>query len=292
MTFKAKFTEMMNDAHATLIEKDVKNVSRLLDVHPSQLPICPTSYILGFNKDLVATFPCVAQMIVDEGSAIHEVIQDHLGINKRAFGNWVCPECGQFFQLQRGQRKCPNCDKWLKYQEVPVNYKGFAGHVDFICNMGTLKKPQYWLVDFKTTSMFSMESKVKTTPMSYDLQTKAYCLLLRLQYGIHIKGRAICYINRDNPAVFKIGGIELITKQTLKDISSLLKSQRELLDFLLDCTSYKEFMQGIGIQRCSNPYCKYCSKYDDTELKYLLKTKFKYLENKSVRFYINGKAKL
>ena len=48
-------------------------------------------------------------------------------------------------------------------------------------------------------------------------------------------------------------------------------------------------MSNIGIQRCSNKYCKYCGKtdYSDDELKKMLKSTFKE-RTMSIRELVNG----
>ena len=281
--FSAIFSSMMTEAQSNvLFERNEK--SRLLDVHPSQIPICPSSFILDFDPDCVRPTRMVSDCILKQGSVIHSVVQKYLSSDNRLYGCWACPECGQYFPDLSTVHECPDCHCQLTYSEIPINYKGFAGHVDCVVKL----KNEYWLVDFKTSSYSSIDSKVKSTPENYDMQTLAYCLLLRLQYGIKIKGRAICYINRDNPSYFKMGGARLVTDKDLKKTQQLLKGQRELLNFLLDCKSYKEFMSNVGIQHCSNPYCKVCGN-DDLSIKKALKQKFKDLKGKSIRQYVNAK---
>lgn len=283
--FKAVFQKMWEEAQSEVLFEPIE-ITRLLEVHPSQIPICPMSFILGFYPDvkMQRTSKMISNCILNTGSAVHRSVQDFLGLSPYAFGNFVCRECGEIFELTTGG-ECPNgCGVPLRYEEVGINYKGFAGHVDFMVKV----KDEIWLVDFKTSSQFSLDKKVKNTPENYNLQTLAYALLLRLQYGLKIKGRAIGYISRDNPSVLKLGGCKAFTKKDFKYIQTLLKEQRELLNFLLDCKTYKEFMENVGIQRCSNQYCSCCSgKHTDDELKALLKQKFKEMGGKSIRDYVN-----
>ena len=91
-----------------------------------------------------------------------------------------------------------------------------------------------------------------------------------------------------NPSYFALGATKLITKKDLKRTQQLLKGQRELLNFLLDCKSYKEFMNNVGLQKCSNQYCKICSN-DEQQIKTALKQKFKTLKGKSIREYVQNK---
>ena len=281
--FSAIFSSMMTEAQSNVLFESTEK-SRLLDVHPSQIPICPSSFILDFDPDCVRPTKMISDCILKQGSVIHSVVQKYLSSDSRLYGCWACPQCGQYFPELSTNHDCPDCGCSLTYSEIPINYKGFAGHVDCVVKL----KDEYWLVDFKTSSYSSIDSKIKSTPENYDMQTLAYCLLLRLQYGIKIKGRAICYINRDNPSYFKIGGTRLVTDKDLKKTQQLLKSQRELLNFLLDCKSYKEFMANVGIQHCSNPYCKVCGN-DDSSIKKALKQKFKDLKGKSIREYVEAK---
>lgn len=278
--FNAVFSGMMEQAQQHIMFEP-QNKSRILDVHPSQIPICPSSFILNFDCDCIRQTKMVSDCILKQGTTIHSVVQQYLSADERLFGCWVCPQCGQYFSELSTVHNCPDCSCQLTYSEIPINYKGFAGHVDCVVKVND----EFWLVDFKTSSYNSIANKVKDTPQNYDFQTLAYCLLLRLQYGLKIKGRAICYINRDNPQYFALGGTKVITKQDLKTTQQLLKDQRELLNFLLDCKSYKEFMANVGIQHCSNPYCKVCTN-EDSQIKAALKQKFKQLKGKTIREYV------
>lgn len=283
--FKAAFQRMWEEAQQEVLFQSM-DISRLLEVHPSQIPICPTSFVLSFvpSTKLERSRKMISDAILNTGTTIHRVVQDYLSKSPNAFGNFVCHECGEVFPLTTSKEVCPNgCGAPLFYEEVPISYKGFAGHVDFMVKI----KDEIWLVDFKTSSGFSIDKKVKNTPSNYDLQTLAYVLLLRLQYKIKVKGRAIAYISRDNPAVMKIGGCKRITTKDLKYIHRLLLEQRDLLNFLLDCHSYEEFMDNVGIQRCSNPYCSVCGKaYSDEDLQKLLQQKFDTFNGKCIRDFV------
>lgn len=278
--FNAVFSTMMEQAQQHIMFEP-QNKSRILDVHPSQIPICPISFILNFDPDCVRQTKMISDCILKQGTTIHALVQKYLSADERLYGCWACPQCGQYFSELSTVHDCPDCGCQLTYSEIPINYKGFAGHVDCVVKVNN----ELWLVDFKTSSYRSMDVKINNTPQNYDFQTLAYCLLLRLQYGLRIKGRAICYINRDNPQLFKLGGTKLITKKDLKATQKLLKEQRELLNFLLDCKTYKEFMSNVGLQRCSNEYCKCCGN-SDSELKSALKQKFKQLGGKCIREYV------
>lgn len=280
--FEAVFTQMYEEAQSEIRKSGVE-ITRVLDVHPSQIPICPSSFILGFTPSLFSSKKMVQTAILDQGTALHEAVQSFLCLNEHAFGNFFCPECGELWTMQSSPIECPTCHVQLRYQEVGINYKGFSGHVDFLLKFDD----ELWLIDFKSSSTASIAGKVAKTPEAYDLQTLSYALLLRKQYGLKIHGRAIIYISRDNPSHMRIGGTEIITKERLKYIYNILKEQRSLLNFLLDCTSYESFMENVGIQRCGSPYCKMCSTYTDRELRHLLKEKFESMGGITIRNVVN-----
>lgn len=266
-TFGTLFRDLWKTA-GDAVEMQEGSVSRIVNVHPSQIPICPTALVVGFFSNVLLDFEnnrygirsphtFFSDMILDTGTTVHEVTQRYLGRSELAFGDFYCPNCGEVFYLRTGGC-CPNChDIYLHYKEVGIDYKGFAGHVDFMIK----KDGELWLVDFKTSADRGIAHKVKETPQMYDLQTLAYCLLLKKQYNLDIAGRAICYISRDNFS-FRLGGVQRIEKSDLRRIFNILKAQKDLLNFLLDCSSYKEYMKHVGLQRCSNPYCKYCTQGD------------------------------
>lgn len=278
--FQNSWEEAQSEVHFRKAE-----LSRILDVHPSQIPYCPTAFILGFRPDLENSYKMTGKCILDSGTAIHAAVQDFLGRSKHAFGDYVCPECGEFFQ-GTCYHDCPNDGHPLNYREVSINYKGFVGHVDFLYK---LDNGDLWLIDFKTSAMSAIAKKVVSTPENYNLQTLSYALLLRLQYGWKVKGRAICYINRDNPAYMKLGGVELITKEHLKYIHGVLKSQRGLLHALCRCHSLDEFlaMTGGTIPKCKNPFCKICrSPYSDEEIKQMLTSVFNLMQGKCILDFV------
>ena len=257
------------------------STSRLLEVHPSQIPICPTSFILDFNTDLYYSKTLTSSLTLDCGTKVHEIMQDYLSYDKTMFGNYVCPNCGIFFELTTGGKLCPDCHSPLRYLEIPINYDGFSGHVDCIIKS---KDDKYYLVDFKTTGSNTIDKKVKNTPFEYQLQTLSYAYLLWAQYKIRIREIAICYINRDNFNDIRMGYYKKVTKENLKKIRKLLYQQKELKEFLLNCKSYKEFMENVGIQKCTNPYCKYCKLKNVNSL---LRNKFEQLGGKSIKEYID-----
>jgi hypothetical protein len=221
-----------------------------------------------------------SSIILNEGTSMHTTLQDYLSEDRRAYGMWACRDCGCVSSKPSLRPSvCPQCHSRLgfSYVETPVDYKGFVGHVDFLLK----DNDKYYLIDFKSTGG-NMAKKIEETPLSYDLQTLSYCLLLRLQYGIRISERALVYVDRNNPRLMKMGCVEKVTKEDLKKIQGILKSQKELLNFLLDCTSFKEYMENVGIQRCPSKYCEFC-KMDDATLTRKLKLRFKELNGISYR---------
>ena len=169
--------------------------SRILDVHTSALPYCPTSFLLQFNPDLLQKQKFVSQSIMNEGTALHTNMDLFLGRTARAFGDFVCRNCGCVQHLRQASEfkdfLCPECGHELEYQEVYINYKGFVGHVDFIYNNGTLKKPEYWIVDFKSKTLNYVNAKKQEIPINYHYQTLAYTLLLHNQYRLKINAPPI-----------------------------------------------------------------------------------------------------
>ena len=75
--FKAAFQRMWEEAQQEVLFQSV-DISRLLEVHPSQIPICPTSFVLSFvpSTKLERSRKMISDAILNTGTTIHRVGQD------------------------------------------------------------------------------------------------------------------------------------------------------------------------------------------------------------------------
>lgn len=291
--FRSHFLSDLKEMQGSILFEP-QQPSRILDVHPSALPYCPTSFLLSFDPDLMQQQKFQGQAIMNQGTALHSTMDRFLGRIDRAFGDFVCTDCGCIQHLKQASdfpnMRCPECGGRLHYEEVYIDYKGFVGHVDFLYNTGSKKNPKLWVVDFKSKS-YSLTDPTKTDiPLNYHYQTLAYTLLLRAQYGLKIQGRAILNICRDNPSRMVLAGVHKWSKDDLIQGHKDLLEQRELYEFMLNCKSYKEWMDSIGVQRCANQYCNFCKTYEDSEIKSLIRQKFKLFKGKSIREIVEERS--
>ena len=88
--FGAAFKKMWEEAQQEVLFQSV-DISRILEVHPSQIPICPTSFIINFEpgSKLTRSRKMISDAILNTGTTIHRVVQDFLGQSPNAFGDFV-----------------------------------------------------------------------------------------------------------------------------------------------------------------------------------------------------------
>lgn len=254
------------------LEKDIKDaynvtlyskasISRILDVHPSELPICPTAYMLrylGIASKLVNKSDLRSTITLGIGTYVHRCMQDFLPhtMKSRMIGDWTCNKCHKTYIAREKLDACENCGcKDFTYDEIAINYKGFAGHIDTVYKY----EDSVAIVDYKTATLSNYLVKAQNPGINYQMQIRAYALLLKLQYGIKVTDAFLVFIAKEKPGpnTFALYHEE-ITKAKLHDTFEFLSAQRLLKRQLVSLKTYDEFMS-ILPEPCSNEYCEACS---------------------------------
>ena len=244
--------------------------SRLLDVHPSQLPICPTEFILDWINLVhngCTSYTLRDSITLDIGTTVHRCFQNCLPAfaGSRMLGDWKCNKCGHMHQFCIKPHECIICkSNSFTYEELPIKYKGFAGHIDTIYKTDT----GVAIVDYKTATLSNFKEKADNPGISYQSQIRAYALLVKLQYKLVCTDAFLVFIAKEKPAPENIAIYhEKITKQKLHDTFLFLQHQRSLKRQLLSIKTFDEFIK-LKPEPCMNPYCKACKDHKES-LRYI-----------------------
>jgi hypothetical protein len=150
----------------------------------------------------------------------------------------------------------------MEYDEVLIRHKGVVGHIDAIYRD---KYGDYWILDFKTTSVASALAKSRNPGISYEEQIETYAYYVREQYGITVKGVLLMFIKRDSPKA------PIMFGRVLKDIdfdvvAKRIKKYKKMHHEVLHIETLKEAKQLLKkYGKCNNPMCDTCGSYRSYE---------------------------
>lgn len=171
-------------------------------LRPSSFPYCPLVDLYKSLNPEPDTMPMSGQYYVTVGTTAHTAFQRWAGIGGRMLGNWKCNRC-KTTEALTAKHKCPKCKRPMKYVELTVKaFRNLTGHVDGVYRA---KNGKYYIIDYKTSSMRSIENHQKYGDRFPYLKNKqqivAYTALVEHTFGIEISGWVLIYVARDNPCV-------------------------------------------------------------------------------------------
>tara|TARA_Y100000310_G_scaffold341234_1_gene439740 strand:- start:4997 stop:5833 length:837 start_codon:yes stop_codon:yes gene_type:complete len=162
----------------------------------SRLPFCPREMVIHhrYPDEALREESYGFRFYVGIGTAVHEVIQQFLGMNNVLYGHWSC--CGVIEKERLGSRSCPVCGRPQMYEEY--NIEGSLGaHVDGIVpSMNAV-----W--EFKTTGSSNLP-KLTSPYKKHHVQASAYLEGINLQEGWDLDKIVFVYLSRDRPQDFKV----------------------------------------------------------------------------------------
>lgn len=232
------------------------NLSRLLTVHPSQCPMCPTSFIYswlvlghkGFNQ-----LDLRSEITLGTGTHIHESVQKYLPMSCEGLvGDWQCKKCKRTHRVQAQPKVCQCGSHEFDYHEIGISYKGFEGHIDTVYCYNN----EHMIVDYKSTTLKQLEAKAAQPSFEYQMQLRSYALLMKLQYNIIIKRIMLLFIAKEFPEKHSYWHME-ITPEVNHQTFNFLKAERTLKKQLTHLTTFEEFME-LEPEPCGNSYCPTC----------------------------------
>lgn len=250
----------------TVIHK--QDPTRLYNLRCSQLPYCPRSVIAHFGlMGKYRPMNMAGAYYTSVGTTVHTVMQTYLARSGRFLADYKCQVCGKEYPLSH-VHEC--CGVPTSYEEVTIDVAtkkrdglavlGIQGHIDGIFKDSN---GNYWIVDFKTTTMQGAKSKERSPGKGYERQIRAYAVLLKHQYKIKVKGLMLVFIPRDNPSPTSLAIWEhVLTDKDFKDGKLELKADRELHRKAMEAKTVDQVM-ALAKTRCGSQYCEYC-KLDTT----------------------------
>ncbi len=149
------------------------------------------------------------------GTVTHESLQHWLGYTGTMYGMWVCRKrkCTGRREFS-AKNKCPVCGSIMEYQEFEVRaLNHISGHIDGVFRA---ENGKYFIIDYKTSSVHSIQSNWKThqLPYAYNVaQIKAYCALLELIWDVEISGWILHYVARDKPTTCTLPTGDFISRK-------------------------------------------------------------------------------
>lgn len=252
ITGRSEFLSVYNYAIENYITSNKQDLKRLYYLRCSQLPFCPASVLINYGqRGLFQKMDMMMAYYVSVGTAVHTVMQTYLAQSGRFLADYKCRECGAEYPLSH-QHEC--CGFPTQYEEVSIDYKQIKGHIDGIFKD---KQGNYWIIDFKTTSLDGAGKKLKDPGLGYRLQVLAYAYLLWKQYGIKVKGTMLVFIPRDNPKKPVIW--ELVMQlRDWTEAGSMLKHNRMLHAKTMRASTLAEMSELIK-HKCGSEWCEACA---------------------------------
>lgn len=229
-----------------------QDIARIKSLRPSQLPFCPISFFVRHaTHGALRSMDMSGDFYTGIGTAVHTTAQTYLSQSGKFLASWECKQCGKRYKVSM-QHEC--CDFPMKYHEIEIDHKGIVGHIDavFRDSLGN-----YWILDFKTTSIKSSTKKLKQPGASYVEQVEAYALMLWLQYGIRVKGVILMFIKRDNPRDPVVWHKELSGSDFQQIKTRMIEYKRRHRE-VLAITAKADAIALARYGRCANPWCSTC----------------------------------
>jgi len=242
--------------HLLSIKAESQDMSRVLALRPSGLPVCPVDFFIRHaNYGASRVLDMRGAFFVTIGSAVHEVVQTYLAPSGKFLARWECLICGK---LRECSMKHECCDFQMKYHEIIIDipFKGgrIVGHIDAVFRDS---KGRYWIVDYKTCSVLGYPLKKKDPSRAYLEQIEAYAYTLYVQYGILVHGVALMFIRRDNPNEPMIYH-HVVPKERHSKIERRLSKYMAMHQEVLKVKTKEEALDLLRYGKCKNKYCKTC----------------------------------
>jgi hypothetical protein len=164
----------------------------------SRLPFCSREVVIHrrwpLNQRPVRSEDYSFNFYVRIGHAVHEHVQQYLGMISLMFGNWTC--CGITEKMREGSATCPVCGKPQKYEEFEVDSE-LGMHVDAVL------KRYNAVGEFKTTSSENLKKLTSPYP-KHMVQASCYLASLNAQFGWSLDKLIFVYFSRNRPKEFAV----------------------------------------------------------------------------------------
>lgn len=172
------------------------DAARLNNLRVSSFPFCATkwwfSLPLATNKTREGSF--MGDFYTTIGTAIHTNIQRSATAMPYTIQDWRC-SCGKVHEFCLKPKRC-SCGQteFFKDEEHEIRRGVIVGHID---NSFLLEDKTIDIVDYKSTTVRSLESKDALPHLENVRQIEAYCGI-KIKDGFNISGWTLDYITRNS----------------------------------------------------------------------------------------------
>lgn len=206
------------------------------ELHPSSFPFCGLRHayeLLLREDDPVVRQDFGRDYYLPAGHVFHAALQKWIGFSGVYIGDWRCQSCGKTHKRRGRPKVCSRCGhQHLEYHELGgVWGDNIHWHTDGLFRTSDRK---YWLVDFKSTSTYSIFQHRKTKSVfpyvSNRTQIESYTPLVEDLTGLEIEGWLLVYAARDKPnSMFnlEVVGNTLNTKRKAEIRTRLEQSDKD-----------------------------------------------------------------
>lgn len=251
----SEITKVYNDSLKS-IQVSKGDLTRMRYLRPSALPFCPVNFFVkNAEQGPLRIMHMEMAFYVKIGTVVHSVVQNYLARSGKFLATWKCKVCGNLRKVSM-DNMC--CDTPMQYREVLIKYKGVVGHIDAIYLDAN---GDYWILDYKTTSVSMAKKKASNPGVSYQEQIEAYALMLKLQYGIKVKGVLLMFIKRDSPREPVFFG-RVLDKLDFPKIAKRINAYKKLHKEVLRIETLDQALamhEKYG--KCKNPMCDTCGSW-------------------------------
>lgn len=254
---RSEFLAVYNKAFTEVVRYQKGDKRRLYNLRCSQLPYCPRTVLINYGlRGLHQPVDLSMAYYTSVGTTVHTVMQSYLPMTGQFLADYECKECGKKYPLSH-VHEC--CDTPTHYEEVTIDIgtkngkNGIQGHIDGIFKDS---KGRYWIIDFKTTTLFGAPKKERDPGEGYKRQIRAYAVLLKKQYGIRVAGVMLVFIPRDNPRKPYIWE-EVLSDRDFENGKAELLADKRLHKKTMVAETLEEVME-VMKTNCGSAYCDYC----------------------------------
>lgn len=163
----------------------------------SRLPFCSREFVIHqrYAGGIVLRSESYDfHFYVKIGTAVHEVVQQFLGMSSSLYGHWTC--CGVIERNREGSAPCSVCGRPQKYEEFEIDSE-LGAHVDAVFLRHNA------VGEFKTTGGTNLP-KLSGPYEHHLIQASTYTNALNEQFGWKLDRIIFVYLSRDKPSDFRV----------------------------------------------------------------------------------------
>lgn len=279
-SYSHKILSILNMEFNTYKKIGKQDLSRLATVRASSLPFCVRSFLVNAARGQ-SELDASGAFYTSVGTTVHTWIQDIAGRSGHLLGNWYNKETKKWRRFSL----CPDPTdtNWI-YEELQARVLGAVGHCDGVICLSASKAKKankqksekkrikafaelqvpLFVIDYKTCTIYSVNSKINASGVGYTLQLLFYCLHFH-ELGLNVVGYGNFYIPRDNPRKWGMNSNNWDSRKR-KYIMKAVKHWVAVHKKALRAKSWRQFCILFEEGKCENEWCSVCIKRNPKEV--------------------------